>query len=77
MRHHGYVLTMGCYVGAEAEENDSELFEDRKRRLILKFHKRRKEAAKIDAAIASNLENWNMTPDDINSMSRMSEDTVM
>ncbi len=39
VRKHGYVLTPGCYVGLEPQEEDAELFEDKIERLVFKFRK--------------------------------------
>ncbi|MXW43258.1 MAG: SAM-dependent DNA methyltransferase [Candidatus Dadabacteria bacterium] len=55
VRRHGYVLTPGRYVEAEADEDDGEPFEDKMKRLTLKLREQREEAARLDAAIASNL----------------------
>jgi type I restriction enzyme M protein len=52
---HGYVLTPGRYVGAEAQEDDGEPFEAKMKRLVAQLHEQREEAAKLDVAIASNL----------------------
>jgi type I restriction enzyme M protein len=55
IRKHGYVLTPGRYVGAEAAEDDGELFEDKMKRLTATLREQQKEAAKLDAAIAASL----------------------
>jgi type I restriction enzyme M protein len=55
IRKHGHVLTPGRYVGAEAVEDDSEIFEDKMKRLTAMLREHQKEAAKLDAAIAANL----------------------
>ncbi len=55
VRAHGYVLTPGRYVGAEAEEDDGEPFEDKMKRLTLKLREQQKEGARLDAAIVANL----------------------
>ncbi len=52
---HGYVLTPGRYVGAEAQEDDGEPFNEKMRRLTTTLRKQQTEAAKLDAAIAKNL----------------------
>ncbi len=54
-RKHGHVLTPGRYVGAEAQEDDGEPFEEKMRRLTATLREQQTEAAKLDAAIASNL----------------------
>ena len=55
VRKHGHVLTPGRYVGAEAQEDDSEPFEDKMKRLVSQLRGQQAEAAKLDAAIAANL----------------------
>lgn len=56
IRKHGYVLTPGRYVGAEAQEDDGEPFEEKMKRLVAQLREQQAEAAKLDAAIARNLE---------------------
>jgi type I restriction enzyme M protein len=55
IRKHGHVLTPGRYVGAVAAEEDDEAFEEKMRRLTATLHQEQAEAAKLDAAIATNL----------------------
>jgi type I restriction enzyme M protein len=55
VRKHGYVLTPGRYVGAEAQEDDGEPFEEKMRRLVRQLRQQQAEAAKLDAAIAANV----------------------
>ncbi len=55
IRKHGYVLTPGRFVGAEALEDDGELFEEKMERLTTTLRKQQQEAKKLDAAIAANL----------------------
>ena len=55
VRKHGHVLTPGRYVGAEAQEDDGELFEDKMKRLVAELRQQQAEAAKLDAAIEANL----------------------
>lgn len=55
VRKHGHVLTPGRYVGAEAQQDDGEPFEQRMRRLAATLREQRAEAAKLDTAIAVNL----------------------
>ncbi len=55
VRKHGHVLTPGRYVGAEAQEDDGEPFEEKMRRLAATLREQQAEAAKLDAAIAANL----------------------
>ena len=56
IREHGHVLTPGRYVGAEAAEDDSELFAEKMKRLAMTLREVQAEAAKVDAEIATNLE---------------------
>ncbi len=55
IRKHGHVLTPGRYVGAEAQEDDGEPFEEKMKRLVSQLRGQQAEAAKLDAAIAANL----------------------
>ncbi|MFN8625767.1 MAG: class I SAM-dependent DNA methyltransferase [Candidatus Binatia bacterium] len=55
VRKHGRVLTPGRYVGAEAQEDDGEPFEEKMRRLAATLREQQAEAAKLDAAIAVKL----------------------
>jgi type I restriction enzyme M protein len=52
---HGYVLTPGRYVGAEAPEDDGEPFEEKMERFTAKLREQQAAAAKLDAAIVANL----------------------
>jgi type I restriction-modification system DNA methylase subunit len=52
---HGYVLTPGRYVGAEAVEDDGDPFEEKMPRLISELEAQFKESAKLEAAIRANL----------------------
>jgi len=56
IRKHGHALTPGRYVGAEAAEDDGEPFEEKMQRLVATLKEQQAEAAKLDAAIAANLE---------------------
>lgn len=61
IRHHGHILTPGCYVGT-AEVEDDEPFAEKMKRLVAQLRDHQAEAAKFDAAIAKNLEElecWN------------------
>ena len=49
------MLTPGRYVGAEPQEDDGEPFEDKMKRLVVQLRVQQAEAAKLDAAIATNL----------------------
>lgn len=53
---HGYVLTPGRYVGAEAADEDGEPFDDKMKRLSAQLREQQIEAARLDSAIAKNLE---------------------
>ncbi len=55
VRKHGHVLTPGRYVGAEAQEEDDEPFEDKMKRLTAQLHAQQAEVAKLDDAITTNL----------------------
>ena len=55
VRKHGHVLTPGRYVGAEAQEDDGEPFEDKMKRLTTQWREQQAEARKLDAAIEENL----------------------
>ena len=55
VRKHGHVLTPGRYVGAEAQEEDGEPFEDKMKRLVVQLRAQQAESAKLDAAIVANL----------------------
>jgi type I restriction enzyme M protein len=57
VRTHRHVLTPGRYVGAEAQEDDGEPFEEKMARLVARLREQQAEAAKLDAAIAANLKN--------------------
>ena len=52
---HGHVLTPGRYVGAEAQQDDGEPFEEKMKRLTMTLRELQDEAAKLDATIAANL----------------------
>lgn len=55
IRKHDYVLTPGRYVGAAAQEDDSEPFAEKMARLAALWRQQRAEAARLDAAIEANL----------------------
>lgn len=55
IRKHGHVLMPGCYVGAEAAEDDGEPFEEKMQRLTATLREQQAEALRLDAAIADNL----------------------
>lgn len=52
---HGYVLTPGRYVGAEALEDDGEPFEEKMPRLVAELNAQFAESAKLEEAIQENL----------------------
>jgi type I restriction enzyme M protein len=56
IQKHGYVLTPGRYVGAEAVEDDGEPFEEKMRRLASQLREQQAEATNLDAAILAKLE---------------------
>ncbi len=56
IRKHGHVLTPGRNVGAEAQEDDGEPFEEKMQRLVAQLHEQQAEAAKLDEAIRKNLD---------------------
>jgi type I restriction enzyme M protein len=58
IRKHGHVLTPGRYVGAEAQEDDGEPFEEKMKRLVTQLHEQQAEAAKLDTTIAANLKEF-------------------
>ena len=55
VRKHGHVLTPGRYVGAEAQEEDTEPFEEKMKRLVKELREQQDEGARLDAAITENL----------------------
>ena len=56
VRKHSHVLTPGRYVGAAAQEEANEPFEDTMVRLTEKLTEQMAEARWLDAAISENLE---------------------
>ena len=56
VRKHDYVLTPGRYVGAAPQEDDSEPFEEKMRHLVAQLRDQQAEGARLDTAIARNLE---------------------
>jgi len=55
IRQHDYVLTPGRYVGVEPQEEDGEPFAEKMSRLAAEWREQQAEAARLDAAIESNL----------------------
>ncbi len=56
VKGHGYVLTPGRYVGADAVEDDGEPFDDKIIRLVVKLREQQAEASRLDAEININLQ---------------------
>jgi type I restriction enzyme M protein len=56
IQSHGYVLTPGRYVGVEAQEEDSEPFQEKMQRLTQNLNAQFEESAKLEAVIKANLE---------------------
>ena len=57
LRSHDYVLTPGRYVGAKAQEDEGEPFEEKMAKLAAEWRAQQAEAVRLDAGIAQNLEN--------------------
>lgn len=55
IRAHSHVLTPGRYVGAETVEDDGESFDAKMQQLSATLREQMKHAARLDAAIATNL----------------------
>ena len=55
VRKHDHVLTPGRYVGAEAQEDDGEPFEEKMKRLVAQLREQQAEGARLDAAINASL----------------------
>jgi type I restriction enzyme M protein len=55
IQKHGYVLTPGRYVGAEAMEEDAEPFDEKMARLTKDLESQFAESAKLEKAIRKNL----------------------
>jgi len=62
IRKHEHVLTPGRYVGAEAQEEDGEPFEDKMRRLVATLREQQAEGARLDAVILANLKELGFAP---------------
>ena len=56
IRSHDHVLTPGRYVGARVQQDDGEPFREKMMRLSAEWREQQDESARLDAAIASNLE---------------------
>jgi len=55
VRKHGHVLTPGRYVGAEAEEDDDEIFDEKMRRLTAQLGEQMARGTELDAVIREKL----------------------
>jgi type I restriction enzyme M protein len=55
IRKHGHVLAPGRYVGAEAQEDDGEPFDEKMKRLTALLIEQQAQATKLDEAIHANL----------------------
>ena len=55
IRQSGYILTPGRYVGAEAQAEDDEPFEEKMQRLVAQLREQQAEARRLDEAIWENL----------------------
>ena len=56
VREHGYVLTPGRYVGAEAAEDDGEPFDEKMERLTSQLKEQFEESRNLETMIRNNLE---------------------
>jgi len=56
VKKHDYILTPGRYVGAEEEEEDKEVFDEKMKRLTSELSKQMEEGKKLDNEIKKNLE---------------------
>jgi type I restriction enzyme M protein len=56
IRKHGHVLTPGRYVGAEAQQEDDEPFDEKMKRLTATLREQMEKGYKLDEAIRLNLE---------------------
>jgi len=62
IKGHGYVLTPGRYVGAEAIEDDGEPFEDKMKRMTETLEEQFSESAKLEKVIRKNLKGLGFEP---------------
>jgi type I restriction enzyme M protein len=60
IQKHGYILTPGRYVGAEAVEDDDEQFEDKMKRLTATLDDQFKESARLEGMIRENLKGFGL-----------------
>lgn len=56
IRHHGYILTPGRYVGAAEAKDDGEPFEEKMARLTAELRQQTAQSEKLDNLIWANLE---------------------
>src|SRR5256712_6883068 len=56
IRKQGWILTPGRYVGAEKEEDDAELFQEKMKRLAAELSEQMNRAQQLDAEIRRNLQ---------------------
>ena len=56
MEKNGFVLTPGRYVGTAAARQDDEPFAQKMKRLVAQLRHQQAEGARLDAAIATNLD---------------------
>lgn len=61
IRRHGHVLTPGRYVGAEAQEEDDEPFQEKMQRLAATLEQQFPESARLEKAIRENLKALGIT----------------
>ena len=62
IRAHGHILTPGRYVGVAPQPEDDEPFAEKMTRLAAEWRAQRKEARRLDAAIAKNLKRLGFGP---------------
>ena len=55
VQKHGYILTPGRYVGTEAQEEDTEVFEEKMERLTGELSVQFKKSAELEKEIQKNL----------------------
>jgi type I restriction enzyme M protein len=55
IRKNDHILTPGRYVGTETQEEDSEPFEEKMKRLTTTLRQQQAEATKLDAVISANM----------------------
>jgi type I restriction enzyme M protein len=60
---HGFVLTPGRYVGAEAQEEDAEPFQEKMSRLAVTLEEQFTESTRLEGAIRQNLRTLGITSD--------------